>query len=91
MAARARRSRTDAASERIDSSVVCQSMQASVMLTPFSQPSRPLEIFWLPSRMLDSTMTPMMPLSPWRNCSPIQSKTLIWLRWFFCEFPFASS
>lgn len=79
-AAPARRSLTASANDRMADSVVFQSIQASVILTPFSQPSRPLAIFWLPSRMLDSTMTPMIPSWPWRNCSPMQFRTLTWLR-----------
>lgn len=86
-AAPARRSLTASANDRMADSVVFQSMQASVILTPFSQPSRPLAIFWLPSRMLDSTMTPMIPSSPWRSCSPMQFSTLTWLRWSFWELP----
>lgn len=68
--------------------VVSQSMQASVMETPFFRPLGPSAgTFWLPSLMLDSIMTPTMPVSPPRIWVAMSLATRGWFRWFLLELP----
>ena len=58
-----------------------QSIQASVMETPFFKPAGPSAgTFWLPSLMFDSIMAPMIEFSPTRSWSPMTFATPGWLR-----------
>ena len=81
--------RTASASSSKTSTVVFQSIQASVILIPFFKASGPSGgTFWAPSWMLDSIITPVMAVSPAEICWAIVVATRGWLRWFFCELPF---
>ena len=69
-----RLARTASASCSRTSTVLSQSTQASVILTPFCRDAKPPPFaagaFWLPSLILLSIMTPTIPSSPLRSWSP---------------------
>ena len=82
------RSRTPRAKFRSTATVVSQSMQASVMLTPFFRPARPLSVtFWFPPLRFDSIMTPTIPFSPAHSWSTMSFATSGWLLWSLRELP----
>lgn len=82
------RSRTPRAKFRSTPTVVSQSMQASVMLTPFFRPARPpLVTFWLPAPRFDSSITPTIPFSPAHSWSAMALATRGWFLWSLRELP----
>lgn len=69
---------TAAASSLSMISVDAKLTQASVTLTPYLSWDKSSGIFWLPSLMLDSIMTPMMAFSPLVTCLATSLHTLGW-------------